>query len=159
MDDSEYLISKEGLEKISKELEYLSTTKRKEVADRLEHAKSLGDLSENSEYKESKEALSFLEERILKLQEVVKRAVILEKNAGLTIQIGSTATMQKENDSNEKGKICQYHIVGQEEVDISAGKISNQSPLGRAAIGKKKGDIIIADTPGGKIKYKIIDLL
>lgn len=128
MDNSEYL-SKEGLEKIKKELDYLNTVKRKEVADRLEHAKSLGDLSENSEYKESKEALAFLEERILKLHDIIKRAVIIEKSTGSTIQIGSTVIMEKENDSNQNGKTCNYHIVGQEEADISAGKISDRKSV------------------------------
>lgn len=158
MDNSEYL-SKEGLDKIKKELDYLNTVKRKEIADRLEHAKSLGDLSENSEYKESKEALAFLEARIFKLQDIVKRAVIIEKSDSSTIQIGSTVVTEKENGLNQENKICNYHIVGQEEANISDGKISNRSPLGRAIIGKKKGDIIVVDTPGGKAKYKIIDLL
>ena len=158
MDSSEYL-SKEGLEKIKSELDYLTTVKRKEIADRLEHAKSLGDLSENSEYKESKEALAFLENRILRLEDIIKRAVIIEKSAGPRIQIGSTVVARKEDPSNQEGKTCQYNVVGQEEADISAGKISNRSPLGNALIGKKKGDSIVIDTPRGKVKYKIIDLI
>lgn len=158
MDNSEYL-SKEGLEKIKSEFDYLSTVKRKEIADRLEHAKNLGDLSENSEYKESKEALAFLEDRIFKLEGIIKRAVIIKKSAGPRVQVGSTVVARKDDLSNLEGKTYQYNVVGQEEADILMGKISNQSPLGQVLIGKKRGDSIVVNTPGGKVKYKIIDLL
>lgn len=158
MDNSEYL-SEEGLKKIKDELEHLNTVKRKEIADRLEHAKSLGDLSENSEYKESKEALAFLEDRILKLEDIIRRTVIIKKSTGPKAQVGSTIIVQKEDPANHEEKTCRYDIVGQEETDVLNGKISNQSPLGKALIGKKKGDSIIVDTPSGKVKYKITDLL
>src|SRR3989344_4778251 len=126
--NNEYL-SKEGLEKLKNELESLKTVKRKEIADRLKHAKSLGDLSENAEYKETLEAMNFMEDRIEKLEDKIK----------------------KEAD----GKICEYFLVGQEEADISLGKISNQSPIGRALVGKRKGDKVKVLTPGGEIKYTI----
>ena len=150
MNNSEYL-SREGLEKLKKELEFLKTDKRKEIADRLKHAKSLGDLSENAEYKETLEAMSLAEERIEKLEDIIKRAVLIEKSSGLTVQLGSAVKIKKETD----GKICEYVLVGQEEADISLGKISNQSPLGRALIGKKRGDMVKAVTPGGETKYTI----
>ncbi|MEK9183865.1 MAG: GreA/GreB family elongation factor, partial [Patescibacteria group bacterium] len=86
-------------------------------------------------------------------------AVIIEKSAGPKIQVGSTVVARKEDPSNQEGKTCQYNVVGQEEADISAGKISHQSPLGNALIGKKKGDSVVINAPGGKVKYKIIDLL
>ena len=133
MINSEYL-SKEGLEKLKNELEYLKTDKRKEIADRLKHAKSLGDLSENAEYKETLEAMSLAEDRIEKLEDIIKRAVVIEKGSGSSVQLGSSVKIRKETD----GKICEYVLVGQEETDVSIGKISNQSPIGGALIGKKK---------------------
>ena len=150
MINSEYL-SKEGLEKLKKELEFLKTDKRKEIADRLKHAKSLGDLSENAEYKETLENMGFTEDRIEKLEDIIKRAVVIEKSSGSNVQLGSAVKIKKETD----GKICEYVLVGQEEADISIGKISNQSPIGRALIGKKKGDMVKVATPGGEIKYTI----
>mgnify|MGYP001576251730 FL=1 len=150
MINSEYL-SKEGLEKLKNELEYLKTDKRKEIADRLKHAKSLGDLSENAEYKETLEAMNFAEERIEKLEDIIKRAVIIEKSSGTSVQLGSAVKIKKETD----GKICEYILVGQEEADVSIGKISNQSPIGGALMGKKKGDTVKVTTPGGEIKYII----
>ena len=148
--NSEYL-SKEGLEKLKKELESLKTDKRKEIADRLKHAKSLGDLSENAEYKETLEAMNLMEDRIEKLEDIIKRAVVIEKSSGTSVQLGSAVKIKKETD----GKICEYVLVGQEEVDVSLGKISNQSPIGRALVGKKKGDKVKVATPGGEIKYTI----
>ena len=150
MINSEYL-SKEGLEKLKNELEFLKTDKRKEIADRLKHAKSLGDLSENAEYKETLENMGFTEDRIEKLEDIIKRAVVIEKSSGSNVQLGSAVKIKKETD----GKICEYVLVGQEEADISIGKISNQSPIGRALIGKKKGDMVKVATPGGEIKYTI----
>ena len=148
--NNEYL-SKEGLEKLKNELESLKTDKRKEIADRLKHAKSLGDLSENAEYKETLEAMSLMEDRIEKLEDIIKRAVVIEKGSGSTVQLGSSVKIKKEID----GKICEYFLVGQEEADISLGKISNQSPIGRALMGKGKGDKVKVLTPGGEIKYTI----
>lgn len=150
MINSEYL-SKEGLEKIKNELEFLKTAKRKEIADSLAHAKSLGDLSENAEYKEALETMNVTEDRIEKLEDIVKRAVIIEKSGGSTVQLGSSVKVKKDSD----GKIYDYVLTGQEEADISSGKISNKSPIGSALIGKKKGDIIKVVTPAGEIKYTI----
>jgi len=148
--NNEYL-SKEGLEKLKNELESLKTDKRKEIADRLKHAKSLGDLSENAEYKETLEAMNLTEDRIEKLEDIIKRAVVIEKSSGSTVQLGSAVKIKKEID----GKICEYILVGQEETDISLGKISNQSPIGRALMGKGKGDKVKVLTPGGEINYMI----
>lgn len=150
MINSEYL-SKEGLEKIKNELEFLKTDKRKEIADSLAHAKSLGDLSENAEYKEALETMNITEDRIEKLEDIIKRAVIIEKSGGSTVQLGSSVKVKKETD----GKIYDYVLTGQEEADISSGKISNKSPIGVALVGKKKGDIVKVVTPAGEIKYAI----
>ena len=117
----------------------------------MKHAKSLGDLSENAEYKETLEAMSLAEDRIEKLEDIIKRAVVIEKGSGSSVQLGSSVKIKKETD----GKICEYVLVGQEEADVSIGKISNQSPIGGALMGKKKGDTVKVTTPGGEIKYII----
>ena len=148
--NNEYL-SKEGLEKLKNELESLKTDKRKEIADRLKHAKSMGDLSENAEYKETLEAMNLMEDRIEKLEDIIKRAVVIEKSSGSTVQLGSVVKIKKEVD----GKICEYVLVGQEEADVSLGKISNHSPIGGALMGKKKGDTVKVAAPGGEIKYTV----
>ena len=152
MDNSEYL-SKERLREIEEELKDLKTNKRKEIADRLEYAKSLGDLSENAEYKEAKEQQSFLEEKIARFEDIIRRAVIITEHKGDTIEIGSSVKIKK----TDSGDVKIYKIVGPEEVDILSGKISNQSPVGSALIGKKKGDTVTIESPKGKIEYKIIE--
>lgn len=152
-DDKEYL-SKEGLEKMKLELEDLATNKRKEVAERLEYAKSLGDLSENAEYQEAKEAQSMLENKIARLEDVIRRAVVITKHHGGVVQVGSTVIIKKESSNDKK----EYEIVGHEEADVSEGKISNESPLGMALIGAKKGETVSFSGPNGEIKYKVLDI-
>ncbi len=147
-------MSKERLREIEEELKDLKTNKRKEIADRLEYAKSLGDLSENAEYKEAKEQQSFLEEKIARLEDIVRRAVIITEHKGDTIEIGSSVRIKRTDTGVEK----QYQIVGPEEVDVLSGKISNHSPVGTALIGKKKGDSVSVESPKGKIEYKIIEI-
>ncbi len=153
MDNSEYL-SKERLKEIKEELEDLKTNKRKEVAERLEYAKSLGDLSENSEYDEAQDQQSFLEERILHLEDITRRAVVITGHKGDKVGIGSSVKIKKIS----SGETKEYKIVGPEEVDVSNGKISNHSPIGMALIGKKKGEEIKALGPNGELHYKIIDI-
>ncbi|RJQ30596.1 transcription elongation factor GreA [Candidatus Parcubacteria bacterium] len=149
----EYL-SKEGLEKFKKELEHLTTVKRKEIVERIEYAKSLGDLSENSEYKESREAQGINEGRIQQLEDIIKRAVIIEKGNNGLVQLGSTVKLKKDAD----GKIYDYTLVGPEEADISARKISNKSPIGSALMGKKKGSVVKVSSPTGETKYSIEEI-
>ena len=108
-------------------------------------------MSENAEYKEALEAMSLMEDRIEKLEDIIKRVVIIEKSSGSNVQLGSAVKIKKETD----GKICEYVLVYQEEADVSLGKISNQSPIGSALMGKKKGDKVKVATPGGEIKYTI----
>ncbi len=153
MDNSEYL-SKKRLEELKEELEDLKTNKRKEVAERLEYAKSLGDLSENSEYDEAQDQQSFLEERILRLEDIIRRAVVIKGHKGDKVGVGSSVKIKKIG----SGEIREYKIVGPEEVDVSSGKISNQSPIGAALIGKKKNEEITAMGPNGELRYKIIDI-
>jgi transcription elongation factor GreA len=142
-------LSKEGLEQLKKELEELKL-KRQEIAQRLEEAKALGDLSENTEYLQAKEAQGFNEGKILELEEVLKNAVVISKNGGNSVvQIGGTVEV------NSQGEKQVFTIVGSEEANPAQGKISNESPLGRAFLGHKAGDVIEVETPRGKANYKI----
>ncbi|MEI6420188.1 MAG: transcription elongation factor GreA [bacterium] len=150
----EYL-SKEKFEEFKKELEFLKTTKRKEIAEDLDYARALGDLSENAEYQEAREAQAALEDRISKLEQILKSAVIVsEHHHGATVTIGSTVELLKDGDKSSKTFI----IVGSEEADLASGKISNRSPLGVAVLGKKKGDEVSFVAPKGKMSYKIVEL-
>lgn len=145
--------SEEGLAKLKDELHNLKTKKRKEIADRLEHAKSLGDLSENAEYQEAKEEQSLIESEIAKLEEMIRDAVLIKKDHGTDkVEVGSTVRVK--SDRGEEA----YTIVGSEEANPREGKISNESPLGRAFLGKKKGESVEVKTPGGSVSYQIIEI-
>jgi transcription elongation factor GreA len=147
-------ITKQGLEKLKKELEHLKTAKRQEIAMALQKAKELGDLSENAEYTEAKEAQSFNEDRISELEEMIKNATTIKKtiNNGGIVQIGSTIEIENSQINKE------YTIVGSEEADPVNGRISNESPLGMAFLGKKINDEVEIETPGGKMKYRILKI-
>lgn len=147
-------LSKEKYEELKKELEYLMTVRRREVAEKLEYAKSLGDLSENTEYQEAREDQAGTEERIAKIESLVRSAEIVSREAGETISIGSRVTLQREGANGEEV----YEIVGEEESDIPQKKLSHKSPLGLAIVGKKKGDKIAVKTPAGEKHYKIVDV-
>ncbi|MBI2053480.1 MAG: transcription elongation factor GreA [Candidatus Sungbacteria bacterium] len=149
---SEYL-SEEGLEKLKAELHHLKTAKRQEIAARLEHAKTLGDLSENAEYQETKEEQALVEQRIAELEERVRDAVVLQKPTKTdTVRVGSTVRV-----SSPRGDAT-YMIVGSEEADPIGGKISNESPLGKAFLGKKAGDKAEVKTPAGAVTYTIKEI-
>jgi len=150
---SEFL-SEEKFKEIKEELNDLKTNKRKEIADLLEYAKSMGDLSENAEYKEAKEALDMLEDRIAHLGDVVRRAVVIKTGDGNTVQLGCSVKIRKAG----SGDIREFRVVGSEEADITKGKISNLSPMGAALMGGKKGEEFSVSSPNGEIKYKIIDI-
>lgn len=148
------LITKEGLEKMQKELEDLRTTKRAEVAQRLKEAIAMGDLSENSEYDEAKNAQAFLEGRIVQLKQQIRTAQIIVKGKKNRIDVGSTVTIE---DMEEYVKET-VTIVGSAESNPFEGRISNESPVGRALVGAKAGDIVEADAPNSVIKYKVISI-
>ena len=141
------LITKEGLEKMQKELEDLRTTKRAEVAQRLKEAIAMGDLSENS-------AQAFLEGRIVQLEQQIRTAQIIVKGKKNRIDVGSTVTIE---DMEEYVKET-VTIVGSAESNPFEGRISNESPVGRALVGAKAGDIVEADAPNSVIKYKVISI-
>jgi len=148
-------LTKEGLEKLKKELEYLKTVKKKEIAERLRHAISFGDLKENAAYSEAKDAQAFLEGRILDLEALINGAVVIKKGAKDKAQIGSNVTISQigKDFSEEK-----FTIVGSAEADPLAGRISADSPMGKIMLGLKQGNTFKINTPEGKIKYKIIKI-
>jgi transcription elongation factor GreA len=149
----EYL-SKEKFKELTTELEELKTVKRKEIANELEFAKSLGDLSENAEYNDARESQASLEERISQLEVVLASAEIVTVHHSNKVEIGATVHVKKAGDKVEKV----YILVGSEETDMAAGKISFKSPLGQAMLGKKKGDDFTFNAPAGPVKYTIVSI-
>lgn len=148
-----YYLTAERLEELKLELNELKTSKRIEVAERLKRAKELGDLSENSEYFEAREEQSQVEGRILELDEMIKNASLIKMTSGKsTVHIGSTIEVGK---GDQK---VRYTIVGSNEAKPEAGLISNESPLGRAFLGKEAGDVIKTKTPKGEVSYKILNI-
>ena len=145
-------ITKEKRRALEVELSELKGPKRKEILEALQYAKSLGDLSENAEYHQTREDQGKLEERIVKIEGILQSAQTVKGGGGDVIEVGSKILVQKEGKKGEKA----YVIVGSEEADMAQGKISNRSPLGEAIFGKKKGDSITFQTPNGKVNYKII---
>ena len=153
MSDMTYLTS-EGLEKLKAEYEDLKKHQRPETIARLEAAKALGDLSENAEYHDAKDALAFIEGRIRQLEDMLRGDVqmIDTKASGGQIVIGSTIEVEV------KGNKKTYQIVGSNEADPPNGRISNESPIGSAFLGHQKGDTVIVQTPVGDTEYQILDV-
>jgi transcription elongation factor GreA len=154
MSDSQQYLTSEKLEEFKKELNYLITEKRKQVVENLEYTRKLGDLSENAEYQEARQAQAEVEGRIGHLENLIKTALIVDGQRGDLAGIGSTVKIQKVGEKD----IRTYLIVGSEESDMATGKISNISPLGQALVGKKSGDTLNVITPKGSISYKLISL-
>lgn len=148
--EKEYL-SPEKFEQLQQELQLLKTVRRKEIAESLEYARSLGDLSENAEYQEARDLQAATEERISKLEEIISNAEIVAHKKSDTVSMGSKVTIQK---GSEK-ETHVYEIVGSEEANMMERKISYMSPLGEAMMGKKKGEEFSFETPNGKQKYTI----
>jgi len=149
---SQPVVSQEKFDEMIKELEYLKTVRRTEIAVSLEYARSLGDLSENAEYQEARDLQAATEERVRRLEELVKNTTILtdgkKKNE---ISFGSKVSIRKEGSP----EVHEYTIVGSEEADMRVKKLSHVSPLGSALMGKKKGDVFTFETPTGKQTYTI----
>lgn len=152
------LITREGLDKLVEELDYLKGVKRKEVAVRIKDAISYGDLSENAEYEEAKNEQAFLEGRILQLEEKVKNAKIISgrRKIAKTVHLGTTVHLKNLTKKREELEI--YTIVGSTEANPFDGKISNESPVGNALLDKKKGDTIKVVVPAGRVEYQIVKL-
>jgi len=151
--ESNTYISEEGFEKLKEEARVLKTDKRQEISQRIEEAKKLGDLSENAEYMEAKEAQELNERKIAELEEVLRTAVIISKNRKKgVVQIGSTVIVKL------KGKTATFIITGSEEANPDEGKISNLSPLGNSLLDKKVGDAVTVKTPAGILEYEIVEI-
>ena len=149
-------VSSVGLKKLKEELEYLRTTKRKEVAENIKTARSFGDLSENSEYDEAKDEQGKVEKRIADIEEMLKNIRVVDNNDVKTdtASVGSKVKVFYVDDNEE----AEYTIVGPTEADPLAGKISDDSPVGSAILGKKTDDEFIVETPGGNVKMRILSI-
>ena len=146
-------ISVEGLEKLKQELHGLKTTRRQEIALRLEHAKSLGDLSENAEYQETKEEQALLERQIIDLEDMIRNSVMIKSHRPTgVVTVGSTVVVDTGHGPET------YKIVGSEEAKPIEGKISNESPIGKAFLNRRIGDSVEVKTPGGAVEYKILEI-
>jgi transcription elongation factor GreA len=145
-------ITEEKKHALEAELKDLKGPKRKEILVTLEYAKSLGDLSENAEYHQAREDQGKLEARIAKIEQILQSSQMVKGGGGDVVEVGSKVVVQKEGSKEEKT----YVIVGSEEADMAAGKISNRSPFGEALFGKKKGDDVSFKTPNGAVSYKIV---
>ncbi len=152
----QFKLTRESYDKLVEELEYLKTVREKEVADQIKEARSFGDLSENSEYDEAKNEQGKLYSRIAELENIISGAVIIEAN---DIKKGTVNYGAKVVVEDEDGDIEEYNIVGSQEADPSEGRISDESPLGKALMGKKAGEEAIVEAPVGKLKYKIIEII
>ncbi len=154
--EKEVLLTQEGYDNLEKELEYLTTEKRAEIAERIKIALGFGDLSENSEYDEAKNAQAANESKIAELENKLRYAKIIDESEidTKTVQVGNTVKVLDMEFNEEES----YTIVGSTEVDLSQNKISNESPIGAALMGAKKGQVVEAQAPAGVIKYKIISI-
>ncbi len=152
-------ITREGLEKLKHELEELKTTKRKEIAEKLQRSIAFGDLSENAEYQEAKEEQAFLEGRISELEAAAESAIIIDTNSNShgvrVVSLGSKVIIEPTSPSGPKAT---FVIVGSEEAAPSEGRISNASPIGMVLLGHKEGEAVSAKTPGGVRNYKILKI-
>lgn len=157
MSEKEVFLTAEGLKNLEEELEHLKSVKRREVAERIKEAIGYGDLSENSEYEESKNEQAFIEGRIITLEKMLRNArVITAENANQgVVTVGTTVKLK----DLEFGDIVDYTIVGSAESDPANNKISNESPVGQALLGKTKGATVDVHVPAGVIQYEILDVI
>ena len=149
----QHYLTPEGETKLKAELAELTGPRREELSQRLRSAIQMGDLSENADYHKAKEDQAFLEGRIQEIDAILRSAVIIEKKQSDMVNVGSTVTIQEDNYDAET-----YYVVGAKEADPRKGRISNESPFGMALMGHKVGDVVEAETPGGKTKLKILKI-
>lgn len=153
--DKPVFLTPEGREKIIKELEFLISVKRPEVAEAIHSAKEEGDISENSAYDAAKEQQAFVEGKIMSLEQMLKNASLIEVPQGTgTVKLGSHVKVVEKGTKDEED----YQIVGSAEADPNKGRISNESPVGRALMGKKKGDTIAVKTPAGERQLRLMEI-
>lgn len=153
-DEQSNYLSKEKFDELTRELEHLKTVRRREIAEQLEYARSLGDLSENAEYEEARNLQAATEDRIRVIEESLAHARIIEHTKGNAVSLGSSVTIQKQGEKEDHT----YEVVGSAEANMQEHKISYLSPLGSALMGKKKGDTFSFETPKGVQKYKIVSI-
>ena len=156
MSEQEVILTREGLKQLEDELENLRTVKRAEVKERLKEAIALGDLSENSEYDDAKNEQAFMEGRILELEKMIRNAKVIDEDSHQegTVTVGSLVKVK----DIEFDEINEYRLVGTVEADPMNNRISNESPVGRALLGRKKGEIVDVEVPAGIIKYEILEV-
>ena len=156
MEEKEVIMTQEGFDKLEKELEKLKTETRAEIAERIKVALGFGDLSENSEYDEAKNAQAENEDKIVELEKKLRLAKIIDESEidTKTVQVGNTVKVFDEEFDEE----VEYTIVGSTEVDLAQNKISNESPLGAALLGKKKNAVVEVQSPDGIARYKILSI-
>jgi transcription elongation factor GreA len=148
-----YLLTPEGLEKLNKELKDLVENKRKEVIERIREAAAHGDLSENADYAQAREEQSFIEGRIAEIEDIIKNAEIISQTShGTVVNVGTTVIVKV------SGQEKKYTIVGSNEANPKEGKISNESTVGKALLGKKTGEKFIVQTPAGEVEYQIVSI-
>ena len=156
MDNKQILLTDEGLLKLEQELEMLKTQKRQEVAEKIKVARGFGDLSENSEYDAAKEEQAQVEARIVQLENMLKNAKVIDEDE-IDLNVVSVGTRVKVYDEEFEEEL-EYSIVGSTEADPDMNKISDESPVGRALIGRKIGETVDVETPGGTIQFKILSI-
>ncbi|MFD0591146.1 transcription elongation factor GreA [Paenibacillus sp. GCM10027627] len=156
MNDKQIILTQDGLKKLEEELENLKSVKRREVAERIKIAIGYGDISENSEYEDAKNEQAFIEGRIITLEKMLRNARIIN-NDDIDIDLVSIGSIVTVEDL-EFGDSMEYAIVGTAESDPLQNKISNESPVGKAILGKKKGTVVEVNVPAGIIQYKIVDI-
>ena len=156
MPDKEVILTPEGLINLEKELEYLRTTKRREVADRIKQAIEFGDITDNSEYEDAKNEQAFVEGRIATLEKMLRNARLIEGPDGDhdEVAVGSRVVLK----DLDLGDVEEYTIVGSAEANPSKQRISNESPVGRAVLGKAVGSIVEVLVPAGTVKYQVLQI-
>ena len=156
MAKKQVVLTEEGLKKLQDELEYLKVTRRKEITEKIKEARGFGDLSENSEYDAAKDAQAAMEQRVVEIENIIKNATIISADQMPTDVVSITSTVKVyDMDLEEEDE---YIIVGATESDPLSGKISDESPIGKALLGKKVGDTVEVETPGGAISIKILEI-
>jgi transcription elongation factor GreA len=150
------ILTQEGLNKLEKELELLKTEKRRDIAEKIKTALSFGDLAENAEYDEAKNEQGIVEARIAEIEATLMNVEILDSESLTTEEVQLGNKIKIKNIENKKE--MNLYIVGSKEVDMKTGKISDESPIGRACIGHKVGDVINAEAPAGIVSYEILEI-
>ncbi|MDQ7829100.1 MAG: transcription elongation factor GreA [Armatimonadota bacterium] len=154
--EKETILTPEGLRRLEEELEHLKVVRRKEIAERIKAAKDFGDLAENAEYEDAKNEQAFVEGRILQLEAILRNARVIDGNDRKTdeVTVGCTVTLQ----DLSNGERLTYTIVGSAEADPTHDRISNESPVGRALLGRKKGETVEIQVPAGTLRYTVLDV-